>query len=103
MFKPTAPRLRALRRLQLTTKQAGKDYYKGTGTGSMGDHTHGGSYIINWDKVRTYVVPKDLRSCNLTPFVATRIDPKRGEFKGTSGPMDGNAYLQRWKMENGQD
>ena len=39
----------------------------------------------------------------LTPFVTTRVDPMSGDFKGTNGPMDGNAYLERWKMENGED
>jgi hypothetical protein len=57
VFTPTASLGRALRRLALTTKQAGKDYYKGTGSGSMGRHTKYGGYRIDWDKVRTYKVP----------------------------------------------
>lgn len=57
MFTPTPSLGRALRRLALTTKQAGKDYYKGTGTGSMGAHTKFGGYRIDWSKVRTYIVP----------------------------------------------
>lgn len=57
MFTPTPSLGRALRRLALTTKQAGKDYYKGTGSGSMGRHTKYGGYRIDWSKVRTYVVP----------------------------------------------
>lgn len=57
MFTPTPSLGRALRRLALTTKQAGKDYYKGTGTGSMGTHTKFGAYRIDWSKVRHYVVP----------------------------------------------
>lgn len=60
MFKPTAPLFKRLRRLQLTTKQAGHDFYRGTRTGSMGQHTKWGGYTINWMKVRTYVVPQDL-------------------------------------------
>ena len=51
----------AVRRATLSTKRAGKGYYKGTRTGSMGDHTKHGKYIIDWNKVRTYVVPKDLK------------------------------------------
>jgi large subunit ribosomal protein L41 len=58
MFHPSPILGRALRRLALTTKQAGKDYYKGTGTGSMGEHTKHGKYIINPAKVRTYVFPE---------------------------------------------
>ena len=60
MFKPTQPLCRRLRRLALTTKQVNGGYYKGTGSGSMGEHTKHGGYIINWRKVRTYVVPKNL-------------------------------------------
>jgi large subunit ribosomal protein L41 len=65
MFTPTAPLGRALRRLALTTKGAGKDYYKGTGSGSMGSHTKYGGYRIDWSKVRTYKVPdlKDFVVC----------------------------------------
>lgn len=60
MFKPTRPLYRARRRLQLTTKQVGAGYYKGNRTGSMGDHTRWGGYIIDWTKVRTYVPPDRL-------------------------------------------
>jgi len=68
MFTPTPSLGRALRRLALTTKQAGKDYYKGTGTGSMGRHTKFGGYTIDWSKVRTYVVP-DLADFHVRPDV----------------------------------
>lgn len=60
-MQPTAPLLRRLRRLALTTKQVNGGYYKGTGSGSMGRHTKHGGYIIEYKKVRTYVVPKDLK------------------------------------------
>lgn len=56
-MRPTPVLQRAIRRLRLTTKQAGKDYYKGTGTGSMGRHTKHGGYIVDYNKVRTYVCP----------------------------------------------
>jgi hypothetical protein len=45
------------RKLRLTTKDVNKGYYKGVGTGSMGRHTKYGTYVIQWEKVRTYVVP----------------------------------------------
>lgn len=45
------------RKLRLTTKDVNKGFYKGTGTGSMGRHTKKGGYVIEWAKVRTYVVP----------------------------------------------
>lgn len=53
-------RLRIARKLALTTKQVNKGYYKGTRTGSMGRHTSHGGYIIEPEKVRTYVVPERL-------------------------------------------
>ena len=57
---------RAIRRLALNTKQAGKDYYKGTGTGAMGRHTKYGGYVIQFKKVRTYVCP-DLSDFSVSP------------------------------------
>lgn len=117
VFTPTAPLGRALRRLALTTKQAGKDYYKGTGSGSMGRHTKYGGYRIDWSKVRTYVVPdlSDFAVClpltpsisraNLThpqlkPFVAENIEKptKKHEF---AGMMSGQKYLDAWKYQGG--
>ena len=78
-MQPTQPLQRALRRLKLTTKQVGKGYYKGTGGGSMGRHTKHGAYIIDYEKVRTYVSPskeelKDFKvGCEIT---STRHDPE---------------------------
>ena len=62
---PTAPLFRSIRRLALNTKQAGKDYYKGNRTGSMGSHTKYGGYIVDPKKVRTYVCP-DLSDFNVS-------------------------------------
>ena len=59
-MKPTQALLKRVARHALNTKQANKGYYKGTGSGSMGRHTKHGGYIIEWDKVRTYVAPKNL-------------------------------------------
>ncbi|KAH0544376.1 hypothetical protein FGG08_001517 [Glutinoglossum americanum] len=82
MFKPSQPLFRRLRRLALTTKQVNGGYYKGTGSGSTGRHTKHGGYIIEWEKVRTYVVPNDLDNFELTPFVARTVRPARGRFEG---------------------
>ena len=68
MFKPSQPLFRRLRRLALTTKQVNGGYYKGTGSGSTGRHTKHGGYIIEWEKVRTYVVPGDLASFEVIPY-----------------------------------
>jgi large subunit ribosomal protein L41 len=64
-MRPTEVLFRRIRRLALTTKQTNKGFYKGTGTGSTGRHTKHGGYIIEWEKVRTYVVPPNLKSFNV--------------------------------------
>ena len=73
-MKPTQI-LQALRyrRLRLTTKDVNKGFYKGTRTGSMGRHTKYGGYVIEWDKVRTYVCPP------LKGFKVRRC-PRRGRW-----------------------
>lgn len=65
-MRPTEVLLRRLRRLALTTKQANKGFYKGTGTGSTGRHTKHGGYVIEWEKVRTYVAPPNLKTFNVS-------------------------------------
>lgn len=45
------------RKLRLTTKDVNKGFYKGTGTGNVGQHTKHGGFRIEWEKVRTYVCP----------------------------------------------
>lgn len=59
-MQPTQALLKRYRKLPLTTKDIKKGFYKGTGSGSMGRHTRFGGYIIDWKKVRTYVVPEGL-------------------------------------------
>lgn len=49
------------RHLKLTTKDVNKGFYKGNRTGAMGRHTKYGGYVIEWHKVRTYVVPEGLK------------------------------------------
>lgn len=66
-MKPTPTLQKSLRRLALTTKQGPKDYYKGTGSGSMGRHTPNGGYEILWWKVRTYKCP-DLKGFKVRVF-----------------------------------
>ncbi|KAL8642425.1 MAG: hypothetical protein Q9228_000893 [Teloschistes exilis] len=70
----------------------------------MGRHTKHGGYVIDYAKVRTYVVPKDLKGFKLTPFVTKNMEPRKGEFGGDpKGPLSGEKYLERWKSENGTD
>jgi large subunit ribosomal protein L41 len=64
-MKPTQMLAKRVRRLALTTKMTNKGFYKGTGTGSTGSHTKHGGYVIDWEKVRTYVVPPNLKDCKV--------------------------------------
>lgn len=102
-MKPTLALSRRISRLALTTKQTNKGFYKGTGSGSMGEHTKYGGYIIDWDKVRTYVPPKISKDFKLTPFVTKKIWAPKGKFTDPKGAFSGEAYLARWKVENGTD
>ncbi|KAK4128450.1 hypothetical protein N657DRAFT_638922 [Parathielavia appendiculata] len=90
------------RRLRLTTKDVNKGFYKGTRTGSMGRHTKHGGYIIDWNKVRTYVCPP-LDGFKLTPFVTRNMPRTFGQYETKLGPKDPAVYLARWKAENGLD
>ncbi|KAI1343029.1 mitochondrial ribosomal protein L27-domain-containing protein [Xylariaceae sp. FL0016] len=103
-MQPTRSLLaRHYRKLPLTTKDINKGFYKGTGTGSMGRHTKYGGYIIDWNRVRTYVVP-DIENFKLTPFVTRKSEPLRGRYEGyAKGPKSPELYLERWKAENGSD
>jgi large subunit ribosomal protein L41 len=117
------------RHLKLTTKDVGRGFYKGNRTGSMGRHTKYGGYVIEWSKVRTYVVPKDLPQfevcksssavasmvspnanrardslAQLKPFVSKQIKQKPGDYKGLSkGASDPYFYVEQWKRFNGID
>ncbi|KAM0251504.1 hypothetical protein ACHAQJ_008125 [Trichoderma viride] len=92
------------RHLKLTTKDVGKGFYKGNRTGSMGRHTKYGGYIVEWNKVRTYVVPQNLSESKLTPFVSREVRAEPGDYKGLSkGPQDPYFYVEQWKRYNGVD
>ena len=47
----------ATKRLPLTTKRAGKGYYKGNGCRSEGRHTSKGGYVMDKSKMLELVVP----------------------------------------------
>lgn len=66
MFKPTQSLQKTLRRLPLSTKQAGKEYYKGNGVGKLGTISRYGNFAPDWSKIRTYVLPIDgLAQCEV--------------------------------------
>ncbi|KAF4504770.1 hypothetical protein G6O67_008179 [Ophiocordyceps sinensis] len=91
------------RHLKLTTKDVGKGFYKGNRTGAMGRHNKYGGYLIDWKKVRTYVVP-DIKDFKLTPFVSREIKENPGDYKGLKkGPRDPYFYVEQWKTYNGVD
>ncbi|KAJ5106447.1 hypothetical protein N7456_003122 [Penicillium angulare] len=110
MVKPSAP---MMARLRLTTKATNKGYYKGTRTGSMGQFVKQGNYVINWEKVRTYVVPEDLASFRLTPFVSRKVEPKRDQYfkeinrNGRTvtvvDSLKGQDYLNIWGDKNAEE
>lgn len=54
------------KRHPLTSKQGNKNYYKGTRSSGIGSHTAYGKYTINWEKVRTYVVPAGLSNTDVS-------------------------------------
>ncbi|KAL1957440.1 hypothetical protein VTO42DRAFT_6008 [Malbranchea cinnamomea] len=108
MFRPTKC-LQA--RLRLTTKQVNGGYYKGTRTGSMGYFAkEKGKYIIDWKKVRTYVVPENLEDFKLTPFVTKAMAPTKDIFTKTivrggrevvvPRGYNGMDFLKDWVEEN---
>ncbi|KAG2419355.1 hypothetical protein HFD88_004150 [Aspergillus terreus] len=111
MFKPSQP---MMARLRLTTKQVNGGYYKGNRTGSMGYFAKNGSYIIDWKKVRTYVVPENLDQFKLTPFVTNRMTPTKGkytrEIEKDNGDVviverafGGKDFLDLWASDNGRE
>jgi hypothetical protein len=55
MFKPTAHLQKMLRRLPLSTKQAGKEYYKGNRVGKLGTISRYGNFHPDWSCIRTFV------------------------------------------------
>ncbi|KAL4891649.1 hypothetical protein BDV59DRAFT_181398 [Aspergillus ambiguus] len=111
MFKPSQP---MMARLRLTTKQVNGGYYKGNRTGSVGYFAKNGSYVIDWKKVRTYVVPEDLDQFKLTPFVTNRMTPTKGKYtrevEKDNGDVaiverafGGKDFLDLWASDNGRE
>ncbi len=74
---------RSMRRI-LTAKNSPKDYYKGTGTGPTGRHTKHGDYIIEPERVRQWVVPTNLDTFSLKPYVSKQTREQGEEPLTTS-------------------
>ncbi|KAF8984100.1 hypothetical protein BGZ46_008821 [Entomortierella lignicola] len=78
MFGITRCIMRGASRQQLTSKR-GRNHYKGTGGGAMGRHTKRGGYVIEWERVRSFVVP-DLTDFKLLPYVSRSTQKTTGAF-----------------------
>ncbi|KAF1922960.1 uncharacterized protein M421DRAFT_76557 [Didymella exigua CBS 183.55] len=108
MFKPTPALQGTLRRLPLSTKQAGREYYKGNRVGSMGTINRYGKFTPDWNKIRTYVFPvHGVKNAELTPFVAETVQKTRTTDSNQSEVypkrFTGEDYLRAWKMAGGHD
>ncbi|CAN8097966.1 unnamed protein product [Discula destructiva] len=107
MFKPTQALCKRFRKLRITTKDINKGFYKGTRTGRMGTHDKWGGFKVDYSLVRTYVVPKNLDTFKLTPFVTNNVREKTGieTYKeyGMEGPRSPKLFLDTWKEQNGRD
>ncbi|KAJ4350884.1 hypothetical protein N0V95_004332 [Ascochyta clinopodiicola] len=108
MFKPTPALQGTIRRLPLSTKQAGREYYKGNRVGSMGTINRYGNFTPDWNKIRTYVFPvHGTKNAELTPFVAQTIQKTRttdaGQAEVYPKRFTGEDYLRAWKMAGGHD
>ncbi|QKX53452.1 uncharacterized protein TRUGW13939_00531 [Talaromyces rugulosus] len=104
-MKPSQP---LMARLRLTTKQVNGGYYKGNRTGSMGAFDKKGKYVLDYRKVRTYVVPESLNEFMLTPFVTNSFQPTPTKYKykkygGRPRAFNGNHYIDLWKSTNAQE
>ncbi|OJJ62455.1 hypothetical protein ASPSYDRAFT_41123 [Aspergillus sydowii CBS 593.65] len=110
MVRPSQP---MMARLRLTTKQVNGGFYKGNRTGSMGYFAKNGSYVIDWKKVRTYVVPENLKEFKLTPFVTKVMAPTRSRYTHdiernnrtftVERALGGKDYLDIWASDNGEE
>ncbi|CRG90293.1 50S ribosomal protein YmL27 [Talaromyces islandicus] len=99
-MKPSQP---LMARLRLTTKQVNGGYYKGNRTGSMGAFDKKGRYVLDYRKVRTYVVPEGLAQFNLTPFVTKSFQPTPTKYMKAFGRPRAFAagdYIDLWKNTN---
>lgn len=74
-MQPTANLLGKFRKLRLTTKDVNKGFYKGNRTGTVGRHTKHGGFIVDYRRVRTYVVPEGVRDFKVRFYLP--LDEKR--------------------------
>jgi len=92
----------------------GHNFYKGNRVGALGRHTRRGTYKIDYNRVRTYVVPKNLNDSSvyipspallkpqLSPFVPRHLPPPKPRYQEASGgsgfgPL---TYLRAWNRND---
>lgn len=75
---------RGSKRHPLTSKQGNKNFYKGTGSSGYGKLNAAGTYIVDWKKVRTYVVPADMNGTDLKALVSPNVPQIMQRFEGYS-------------------
>ena len=79
-------------RRRLTSKYAGKHFYKGRGVRNIGYPTKGGGYVIVPKKVQQLVIP-DLTGFELKPYVTRKIEEAE-----ESAPLDADSLLEAIKV-----
>lgn len=81
MFRATQALQSTIRRLPLSTKQAGKEYYKGNRVGNMGTIDKYGNFHPDYSKVRTYMYPvagvKDFEVSAPSPCTPLDVETKQ--------------------------
>ncbi|CCH40985.1 54S ribosomal protein L27, mitochondrial [Wickerhamomyces ciferrii] len=83
------------RRHPLTTKKGNKNFYKGTRSSGIGRLTTKARYVINWDKVRTFVVPKEY-NFDLKPLVSPNAPQIQNHYEGfQKGPLDPQLFYKK--------
>mmetsp|Transcript_26361 Transcript_26361/g.38203 ORF Transcript_26361/g.38203 Transcript_26361/m.38203 type:complete len:118 (+) Transcript_26361:257-610(+) len=63
----------ATKRLPLTSKRARKGYYKGTGARKEGKITSLGRFIVDPTKRMNLIVPENLETFKLKPYIARTV------------------------------
>ncbi|KAL6940151.1 hypothetical protein ACO0QE_004046 [Hanseniaspora vineae] len=82
-------------RLPTTTKDGRNSFYKGTRSSGIGRHTRFGRYVINWDRVRTFVTP-EVPNLHLKPLVSHHVDEFKNKYDAElypKGAQDGQLYF----------
>ncbi len=85
------------KRLPLSTKQGNKNFYKGTRSSGIGKLDLFAKYTINYAKVRTFVVPENLKDTPLKPLVSSSAPVPKNSFKGYKGITDGKLMFDKVK------